>query len=566
MRKRHSSRSSLSNRSILIRAFVVVCVAGLLALGVFVLLKPWFRDLQASRIKAEIREQIEAGEIKEAYFKAGTLYRKRKDDEELLGLLADMAIRARSPDLLLWSRELVRVNPNETNVLRLASLSMNLPQGALSNTLAILALFPGDTNLSAPYQMIAGAIAGRTNNLQAAEWHWQRAVDLNPTNLNYQYRLASLRIRSTNEQVQAEGRRIFEDLKTDERAGQGALQTLVLDSVRNKDFDKALELADSLNEAGEGGLREKLIRLSVLHAKDPALVMPELDALWAASKSKPGELYQLAGWMEARDMQEQLIQKMDQLDESTRLTPTMSLVASRLLLKSESYARLRRLLEQVDWKQLDFLRLALKARAQEKLNEPLASETDWKMAVERAGGQPKAVIRLAALGNQWDWHSRTLELLGSVPIQAIPPAFLGNLTNEAFKEGDSERVLALLGLARTLRPEDRQTANNWAMVALLREDRLEEAAQVAATLHQADPQHSGYASTHAFALWKSGKKDEAIHLLEPFCQGDVSKNPIGLYLDYFRQETGASGITRRKAEDFPFLLPEERKMFARLLE
>jgi Flp pilus assembly protein TadD len=114
-------------------------------------------------------------------------------------------------------------------------------------------------------------------------------------------------------------------------------------------------------------------------------------------------------------------------------------------------------------------------------------------------------------------------------------------------------------------PKDAQARNNYAMVSLLLGTATDQARQIAAELHAAEPDNPVFVSTYAFSLYQQGHPQEAVQALRALGLNRLDDPALAAYYGVFLAAAGDKQTARtylNKAAK-AFLLPQEQALVAR---
>src|SRR5205823_505983 len=113
------------------------------------------------------------------------------------------------------------------------------------------------------------------------------------------------------------------------------------------------------------------------------------------------------------------------------------------------------------------------------------------------------LIELAHIAESWKWDNETENILWKLLDHPYPPdwVFLA-LERRLGARTDSEGLRKLWVRKRETDPSDLVTANNLALVSLLRGESLEAANKMAADVYSADKNNPFFVSTYAFSLYR----------------------------------------------------------------
>lgn len=517
--------------------------------------------------QVHLLEQAREFETKQDYRSAVLSLRRvlqlNPNNVEAIRMLAMQADRFNSPAALQWMKRLADLEPDNLDNLSLWA-KCALRQGELIAADQVLQRFPKDKRDSLTFHRLAGALAIQSRTYQAAEYHFAKALKLNPSSSAEQLNLASIRLLSSQPKIVQESYATLEKLMTDPQLGREATQALLADSLRLENKSRQLELAKKITQMPGARFTDTLLYIDLLRVNKDPKFKTELAAAKDTAKKNPVVSSELVAWMNARDQVQDAYDWAATLPAEERATPALALAMAETLTKLGKWEELLSLTTKADWKELDFLRHAFLARAQREMNLWGSSRSSWRQAMAATGIDPQSRSLLARLVQGWGWNAEAEEIwqvLARGETGRIPA--LKALNKLYMDSGDSRRLLRISEQIAELVPDDPVIKNNFAMLSLLLGQNLPKAKQLALENYQKHPKDPAAISTYAFSLREEGKLAEAVQLMDTLSP-EVKKIPaMAAYWGILLAESG------RGKEALPYLelgskaeglLPEEREL------
>jgi tetratricopeptide (TPR) repeat protein len=217
--------------------------------------------------------------------------------------------------------------------------------------------------------------------------------------------------------------------------------------------------------------------------------------------------------------------------------------------------------------EMDAVRIGMMSFASWKDNgSKQYSSAIWQQAVLLAEGSPTMLNTLAEMAAGWGWKEETEDVLWSAnrkyPFQSWPLTTLERLYTGQRDTAGLRRVFRAM-VERD--PKDAQARNNYAMVSLLLGTATDQARQIAAELHAAEPDNPVFVSTYAFSLYQQGHPQEAVQALRALGLNRLDDPALAAYYGVFLAAAGDKQTARtylNKAAK-AFLLPQEQALVAR---
>jgi|GEM_PF-2729052 len=517
---------------------------------------PRLREEQFMRMG---RSAMEAKNYAMAAKAARTVLRSDPDRVEAVRLMVELSrLVPAAPERRQWCERLLALEPGNRAVL-IETVGLCLAQKDPARAKELMdqhaSRYPGDAGIL----LWRGILCLLNKDPGAARTFLEQAAALDPANPEIQLNLNKLRLISADP---AEVRGAMEALERwpRDQAFHAEARTTLFYYFRDRgDPAGALRLgrqilADStfpLDQRiavfrGMGGM--KSLSREVLHA--------ESDALRRDCSDSPQKAALLMGSMLEGQAWEDVLSFRESLAPPVRMNPLVSVPAVTALLKLGRMDAVRELAGQPAWEGGEEIRRLIQLRAEELAGR----RPSYASLAEDAAADPKRLVKLAALCQQWSWGGAEevflLKMARVFPDSTQPLKELGRLYRER------KDALGMLRVARKIHqknPADFGTANNVAALSLLLGLDLRAATSLAGENYQRQPGNPAFVSTYAFALERSGKAAEGLALIEKLPPQVLSRPDISLYHAVLLRACGQEEKARKLAGklDKSRFLPEE---------
>jgi hypothetical protein len=179
---------------------------------------------------------------------------------------------------------------------------------------------------------------------------------------------------------------------------------------------------------------------------------------------------------------------------------------------------------------MDFLRLALHARAFREMGDTAKFNAEWSEAVKKVTPNAEKVEMLWKTADKWSWRGEAIALLWlGAKDSTRGEAALRTLYDYFVKSGDTQNLYRVLLHLQELHPDDRDILNNVAQVSLLLSLNTERGQTLAHDVYEKDPKNPTYISTYAFALYLKGEAAKAYKLFATLTDAELREPPIAVY-------------------------------------
>jgi len=481
-------------------------------------------------------------------------------------VMAQLTEAARSPSALLWRTRVVELNPHSLDDrLALAQTALMMRDHATATNALGGVDQAGQSTVA--YHNVAGAVAAAANQSALAEAQFLEAAMLDPQNQSVQLNLAVVRLHGTNLAAITEARDSLKQLSsyaTNSFLRCQALRELAFDALRHRQGDQALGLSKQLLQETNSTFKDRLLRLDVLQATQPAGFRPALTAFEREAGSDPGKIYELATWQMTKSSPQDALTWLRTLPSNTQTNQSVELLVADCCTMLRDWRGLQSSIARQNWAELEFVRHAFLSRALRGQELTDSAKAEWEQALKAANGQKGSLVMLLRLAAQWNWQSEGEDILWTIINRYPGEQWAIQTLGQAMYAGGRTRSLMQLYSQESKRvPSDLSAKNNLAMTGLLLDAQEIKPYDLAREVYQKSPTNASYVSTYAFSLYLQGKNAEALKVIKTLKPQELQDPSIAGYYGLILKATGDRARARAyldwtvKAR----LLPEEKKLF-----
>ena len=544
---------------------IVTVVVGLAVAGG--LARPYYRLYKERHSLAQAQTFLAGGDYRNALLSARQTLLINPNNVPACRVMAELAELSHSPAVLDWQRRVVQNEPTIENKLALAAAGLRYQSLPFPITSQILDELSGSATNLAKYQMVAANLALGASRLAEAETHFEIAATLEPTNQIYQLNLAIIRLSARDEAKAATARGVLEQFRKHADLALPALRALVVDRLAHQDAAAAKAYSTELLARPQTTLADHLQHLGILQQ----LHSLELAAGLAAvqRQTNAAGVAEVSAWMQANGLVAENIQWLTNLPSSLQAQSSVRLALANAYLQKEDWQTLRDFASKGNWEEMEFLRLALAARAWSQLGVAQVADSNWGAAVSETGNRYGAMTMLLGLAQRWEWKLEVEDLLERI-VQKFPQERWAQHTLEQLylANGNTPELHQLYVKLISFFPEDAGVKNNLAATSLLLKTNLPQAYKWAAEVYAGRTNDVIVVSTYAYALHLQGRTRDGLAALQKLEARRLEEPDVALYYGFLLVASGATN------EAAPFLkiaqtktqwLPEEKQLLSTAL-
>lgn len=540
---------------------LVLATAGLLAWkGVAI-----YRERRLDNFLQQGRAALARGDFRSAETWTRLALRVAPQNPEVVWLGAELEEAQDLPDAVLWWGRVVQQQPRNVGAL-LTWAKVALRHGQRETAERALQLVPAEARPSADYYELKAGVALAAQRPDVADACFAEAARLQPQNPVHRVNLASLRLSAKDPAtVEAARQELEASLETSSPDMKlPALRALLGDAVRQQDAARMRELRARLLALPEHTWSDDLLCLSA--APGPAEFKAELGPLEVRAQADSRQVAALADWLTSHGHAEETKRWLTTLPDERRAEVRLQICLANAFTVTADWQAQREILAGGNWRQLDFLRRATILRANKELGE--SREKDWRDLTDDLAEQPESMLLLGQTAQAWGWTEQAEDLFWKVARQPFAPreGALQSLWNIYSAQQKTSGLLRVARQRYETTPDDPQTKNNYAFLALLLDANRPLAARLASEVAAGPNPPPQFIATHAFALHLAGQNGKALAAWQRVPETALRQPGLALY---YALALAASG-EREKAAEFAGLakggqlLPEERRLWEKL--
>jgi len=488
-----------------------------------------FRAWQQRRLVAEANALVNQGDYRRASLDARRILQINPESAEACRILARIFEKTGSRSALEWRRrvmELGQATPTDLILLARAAVRADDRQTA---DVAIGKL-PESAKESADYHALLADIAYAQRNGVEMEHQLSEAARLDPSNKDYQMRLAALRLGATDRDIRAKGKQTLEEMQNDPALRRDATRFLAEDALRQNTTLAAVDLARQLNSLPDKTFADRLLLLSALDAAKDNGFAAFLEEMKKDTADDPEQAAALLTWLNVHKREAEAIAWSGSLQPGILAQKMVQIALSDSCVAAKDWTGLQRLVNSGNWGTVDFLRHALHARALRELGDEPESASQWNDAMKEVGPNAREALNLAETVEKWGWRPEAVDLLWVVSKDPVRgEEALRALYSYFARAGDTENLYRVLLHQIELHPDDPNVQNNFAQLSLLLNLNTDRGQKAAREVYDKDPKNPAYASTYAYALHVAGDSKKALAILETLTPEQLRQPNIAAY-------------------------------------
>ena len=549
-------------------------VAGLVLLillgGGFWLGRSVYHHLAEKHDEAQTQLFMSRGEYHSALLSAHQTLSINPSNLVACQVMSQIADQAGSPLALEWLQRVAALQPTLDNKLMLAASALRYQPPPFPLTASILTEVAASCSNRASYQMLAARLALGNHDLADAKIHFQKAIELDPTNQLYVLNLATLQLVMSDEAAKKEAREALSKLLTDPQFKIAALRPLVIDRLENQDLSAAKRYSDELIASPQATVGDQLENLKILQRLKSSEFDTRLAAVQDLTATNAPGVEQLSGWMQANGLLAENILWLTNLPDEMQRKQPVQLALAQAYMQNNDWPMLRTVVTSGNWGNLEYLRLALVAHANAKLGMMDVAALSWDSAVTESGGRLAAYKKLLELAESWGLKGEQTDLLKDI-VDKYPKEIWARqrLAKEYFATGNTLGMYELFVRQHHYVPDDLNCLNNLAATALILKTNLPQAFKWAEGAYTNAPDSPFEATTYAYALHLQQRNAEGLAVLKKLPDGQLKDPSVALYYGLLLADDGKGEeavpylqTAKTKGE----LWPEERQLLNAALQ
>jgi hypothetical protein len=385
-------------------------------------------------------------------------------------------------------------------------------------------------------------------------------VRLEPTNLVSQLDLAIVELVSTNPADADRGRAALVMLAANEEMRCRALRQLTLDAALTQGPQKALSYSAELQKDPHSTFADHLMHLNLLNRSKSPLLVDYLASLQKESATNLVKACELGRWFYGQGRTNDAIAWIHTLPPAVQTNLPMPMLVAEGWVTLGAWTELEASLKTQNWRDMDYLRHAFRARALRTGGNPMAAAVEWQGALKGATKHLETLKDLVRRTAGWGWEPEVVETLWAVMdnFPSDQETFLV-LHQRLIAAGDTAGLRNLLTKTYAVVPANADLENNLALISLLLNPQEAKAHDLAHDVYSKDPKNPFFLSTYAYSLHLQNKSGEALKLFDTLTSQDLTNPPVAAYYGIILKGSGNGAKAKSYLElaGGAKLLPEE---------
>ena len=480
-------------------------------------------------------------------------------------MMAEIAEKAGSAQAIFWRRNVAELEPSLANRLAWADACIFFGEPAVGEQ--ALANATEADKKSAAYHHMTGQIAEALKQADKAGTSFAEAVRLEPANEQYQFALAAHHLLEGD----TGARTTLERLSANPKLARSARRILCQDAVKRNDPATALQFARQLESSPDAPYEDRLLHLSLLRQFRASEFNAFLLDLQEQSLGNPNHLAALIAWLNRNSLALLAVDWSKRLPEEIRTQLPIPAAVAESFANLGDWSAVTEMVSDGNWKELDFMRLALFARALRQDGDLSGSWNQWTSAVKAADNAPERLAKLAHFAIASKWQKETTDLLWAVAKGKTNQQWaLAALWRENLAAHDTHALLNTASRMLELDPKNPATQHNVATLSFLlnstvdspNKSDVERAQTLASEAYKTSGNHPGFAGTYAYSLNSQGKTEEALALIHSLPDQFREDPASAIYYSVILADAGEEEEAAKYLElaQHGSLLPEERNL------
>ncbi|MFT3782534.1 MAG: hypothetical protein QM790_11020 [Nibricoccus sp.] len=550
----------------LVLALAVIILGGGLAAGKWIVW-PKVKTWREQRTNNVAREKLQQGDLGAAMTAVKTSLRYNQNNLSTWKLGAEIAEKQKSPEQFTFFHRVATIEPtleNRVKFIRLAADNGYFPQA-----LEMVAQVKEEGARSAEFLELAALVNQRMGKNAAAKGYLQSLITLKPNDNNARFELARLRLIDGFSENQPAARNEVKELARDPSLREKATALLLADAITQKKDKEALEYADQLAAGPISQVQNQILVAEAYRRFAPVKHLAFIAQIEKSLSDSGDKAIAFTSYLINSQQIDEAIRWTDTLPEKTKAIEGLQINYAFALLLKKDWTALETYLRSCKWKENEFARYAMLAYKHRAVGNERAFAEAWKLAVIEVGNNNRKLQALLARVNTWNWTEERFELLWK--RFSIDP---GDMTNRQqliaweSSKGNTSGLSRIFARVLEISPQDANARNNFAYTSLLLGTNIDQAAEYARQNLKEEPKNIFYITTQSLALYKQGKPQEALQMLDSVGAVGVSQPDRMLLRALYLAELGRApeaADVLANVRVASLALPEERRLHQQAL-
>jgi predicted Zn-dependent protease len=521
-----------------------------------------YRSWKAGRLIKSARAYIEKSDLRNATLCLRKAILSNPSNIDAARMMAELAEASGSGNAIGWRSRVVELAPTIAQYrLDWANTALRLGNYGAANQ-ALLSFGEADQK-TAGYLKTVAILALALNQPWVAESNFVEAARLEPTNPIVQLNIASLRLQSTNQTVSDEARRQTQQLAANPVVRCDALRHLATDALVHRAFDRALGFCDDLLKESGSAFSDRVLQLEVMHrAKHPQfngrLSQAQHDALENAQN-----VFALGQWMLSTGQGVGAAAWLKTFTPTQLAKQPIPMIAVECLAALREWNSLETMLDGQNWGEIEYYRLALRARVYREQKEDTPARSAWLRTLKATDNRLERLSHLARVTGNWGWNDEMDELLDTI-VKRYPTEkwAVQKLSASFHARGKTAALKNLLARVAEAEPANLAVKNNLALTSLLLDPRDAKSFSLARQVYEQQPANPFFVSTYAYSLHLQEKNREALQLFQTLKPEQLDDPSVAAYYGIVLADVGEQASAKKHLAmgERAKLLPEERTL------
>lgn len=526
-----------------------------------------YRAWKHDRLLRQARSYLEKSDFRNAALSVRRAWMSKPSSVDAARMTAQMAEAAGSPGAIALREKVVELEPDVLqNRLDWAAIALRMGDFTAA-TKALESVGESDRN-NPTFQKASAILATGRGRMSEAEAHFLEAARYEPTNAVVQLNLAIVRLLSTNQAAATQARRDIEQLSTNPAVRPDALRDLASDAMKRQSYADALKFSVELNKESRSTFADRILQLNIMYrAKDPGTTV-FLEKVQGESVTNAQNAFALCQWMMISGKSKEAIAWIRTMTPEQLARQPLPIMAVECLATIGDWNGIETMLSGQNWGEMDYHRLALRAKVCRERSELTASKSHWLKSVKATDNRLERLLQLARLTAAWDWNVEMSELVNTI-VTRYPgeKKEFQALSTWLYSNGKTVAMKNLLTRLAEVDPDNLPIKNNLAVTSLLLDPQDSKAHRIAKETHDREPENPYYASTLAYSLYLQDRPKEALEMFGKLKAEQLNDPTVAAYYAIIMASTG-NGPSAKKYLDRARqarLLPEERSLLAKAI-
>jgi len=350
-------------------AFSIIAVVTLVGLGLVALLLPGqLSSWREKKLLSAARASFERGDLQDAVIICRQLLQGSAFEPDACRLMVAINEQANSPQAVGWALKLAEFSHDEPEALaKLAMVGLKFGETGVAED--ALNRLPAPAKGTAGIISIQGGLAIIAGQSEKAESLFERATRLEPSNLNWRLNLLKLHLQFPYLGHADSARRELEALSKNPIIKTDALRALLEDARSHANSQRAAAIAEELASFPNALLPDKLAFLEELQVTSSQRFSIEMAKLREAvgSSGNPELISQVMTWQNNHGLSRESLNWAEELPGNLVERVPVQMAQCDALIGLNEWLRLRTKGAGADWGWMNYLRLAICARAKQAL-------------------------------------------------------------------------------------------------------------------------------------------------------------------------------------------------------